>query len=115
MAPSFLNSEPTYFSLIRIWWTVTLVHDPGSSLLQPSADPRGGLITAELHLSTRRFCSDKRDQLSRSTLVCTLQDRGCLREGPAVRRQSPYRPCANRGRHAASALLPLRPIASPDP
>jgi hypothetical protein len=28
-----------------------------------AADPRGGLTTAELHLSTRRFCSDKRDQL----------------------------------------------------
>jgi hypothetical protein len=39
---------------------------PGSSLLQLAATPLGSLTRQRLHLSTRRFCSDNRDQLSSS-------------------------------------------------
>jgi hypothetical protein len=51
----------------------------------------------------------------RSTLVCTLPRRECLREGPAASHQSPCRSCANRRQRAASARLPPRPIASQGP
>src|SRR5262249_46284117 len=38
-------------------------HDTRSSLLHPAAPPLGSLTRQTLHLSTRRFCSDNRDQL----------------------------------------------------
>ena len=52
------------------------IGDTRSSLLHPAAPPLGSLTQQTLHLSTRRFCSDNRDQLS--SRLSRFRDEGGL-------------------------------------
>jgi putative transposase len=54
----------------------TSIGDTRSSLLHPAAPPLGSLTQQTLHLSTRRFCSDNRDQLS--SRLSRFRDEGGL-------------------------------------